>query len=302
MEKSAKWLNFRINLPYEYEAGSLFQEQKTRQELLKNIFHKNIFCEHAGQNLQYFYESHKDNIIIGRLLLEREIKYNQKSKEEPHERPVISPDWHGVWFVLNTSPNFQTISITKNKDFRDIFPKLKSLSKFLTELFKKEKEGYGCIILPIFTSQTFWEAITGAQVYKLSVAAHSENFLEGNPHKTSKNAFKSFNSRKYTQIFENDEEALTIEQKNEDINELVNLTAEGVLELKVQGIKSSSDTKSNILFNSVDEDDKHTLSLECPQFTYKLSTDTNSIKEARAIIENNVIPKLLKLPNKINEE
>lgn len=106
MSKAIKWENFRITLPDEYDSSSMFTTQKNRQELLIKIFSENRFCEHNKHSLEFFYEGRKDSLIYGRLQLDKDIVLNSKDKHDPNIHTETLPDWHEVWFILNTDPNY----------------------------------------------------------------------------------------------------------------------------------------------------------------------------------------------------
>lgn len=84
MSKPIKWENFRITLPDEYNSKSMFTPQKDRQKLLVDIFSENIFCEYNKHSLEFFHEESKDNLIYGRLLLDKDVVLNSKDKHDPN--------------------------------------------------------------------------------------------------------------------------------------------------------------------------------------------------------------------------
>lgn len=176
------------------------------------------------------------------------------------------------------------------------------MSKFITEKFKNDFEGYGCVILPIPKQGEFWNIVKHSQIYKFSISAYSDNFLDGTPQQKQKKAFETVGSRKYTEIYESDIKPLRLEDTNQPLVEIVDMLENGVIEVKAYGIHNSNDNKNTLQFDSASDDNKHALIFTCPKFTYELTSDSDNIAEARKTIEKEVIPELLKLPNKNNKD
>lgn len=116
------------------------------------------------------------------------------------------------------------------------------------------------MILPIPKQGKFWNIVKHSQIYKLSIAAYSENFFDSIPQQKQKKAFEAIGSRKYTECYESDIEPLVhLDKTNKPLVEVVDMLENEVVEVKAYGIHDSNDNKNTLQFNSTSDDNKYAL-------------------------------------------